>query len=502
MEQVIGYTIGEANVLYAHALVSKARMGTYVILSYDEGEVLGLITSVVRGSRLIGDDFSDLETLGKIREFDNAKTTYMKANIRLIMDLSKGTTPDTPPPPGTPVKLAGDDVLRNLLQDSNDATITIGNLIGNEDVPVNINIRYLASRHLAILAATGSGKSNTVAVLSSGIAEIGGCIVIYDYHGEYINSDIREKHVIQPFINPLYLTSSEIAELMNIRENATNQQRVLRKAIKSLRGNIEKGVDSNSEFTQLLSDAIEAKGERSEKGYGEDKKAITDLLNKIEDFEDRYAYILRWDAPPVTSNLMLGRVNIVNLEGLDDNVIDAVISHYLKNILEARKAYKHGRQGLPFPVINVIEEAHIFLSNTDNTLTKYWASRIAKEGRKFGTSLIIVSQRPKGLDPGILSQMTNKIVMKIVEPEDQKYIMSSSDNLSEDLINQLPALAVGQAIIVGMIVRIPVLAKIRKFEGVLGGADPDVMAEWSKAKEKAEENERIGREISNMGEQL
>ncbi|TRM86120.1 hypothetical protein DJ521_06255, partial [Sulfolobus sp. E3] len=140
--------------------------------------------------------------------------------------------------------------------------------------------------------------------------------------------------------------------------------------------------------------------------------------------------------------------------------------------------------------ISVIEEAHVFLSKNENTLTKYWASRIAREGRKFGVGLVIVSQRPKGLDDNILSQMTNKIILKIVEPNDKKYILESSDNLSEDLVEQLSSLDVGEAIIIGKIVKLPAIVKIDKFEGKLLGADPDMLKEWKNAEE--EENSISG----------
>ncbi len=99
--------------------------------------------------------------------------------------------------------------------------------------------------------------------------------------------------------------------------------------------------------------------------------------------------------------------------------MDALAAHYLRKILDSRKAVKRGGSGIPFPVIAVIEEAHIFLSKDNDTLTKGWASKIAREGRKFGVSLFIVSQRPKGLDDTILSQMTNKIILRIVEPNDK-----------------------------------------------------------------------------------
>ncbi|MEM0374336.1 MAG: ATP-binding protein, partial [Sulfolobales archaeon] len=209
-----------------------------------------------------------------------------------------------------------------------------------------------------------------------------------------------------------------------------------------------------------------------------------------------YGYVIDILAPDIIHNIKLGMVNVVNISQLDEEAMDAVISHYLRRILDARKENKWRGGGLRYPVLVVIEEAHVFLSRDRNTLTKYWASRISREGRKFGVGLIIVSQRPKGLDENILSQMTNKIILKIIEPSDKKYILEASDNLSEDLVEQLSSLDIGEAIVIGKIVNIPAIVKIDKFEGKLSGSDPDLMKEWREAKEQKE----IADLIAEMGE--
>ncbi|HIC98806.1 MAG TPA: ATP-binding protein [Pyrodictiaceae archaeon] len=74
--------------------------------------------------------------------------------------------------------------------------------------------------------------------------------------------------------------------------------------------------------------------------------------------------------------------------------------------------------------------------------------------------------------------MNNKIILKIVEPSDQRYIREASETLSEDLAEQLASLNVGEAILIGPFVRVPALVKIDKFQGRLGGADPDIVSEW------------------------
>jgi len=167
---IIGYVIGEASPQEALMLAeSPVRVGRYVILEYDGAKVLGLITQVTRGSPFLDLSTNDVKIVQRLRDFETAIPQFVKAVIKLLYDMNSGSQPDLPPSPGTPVRFANDDELREIFSGGD---IVIGHVIGMT-IPVTIKVNSL-SRHLAILAATGSGKSNTVAVLSQSIAEIGG----------------------------------------------------------------------------------------------------------------------------------------------------------------------------------------------------------------------------------------------------------------------------------------------------------------------------------------
>ncbi|BBD72317.1 hypothetical protein HS1genome_0706 [Sulfodiicoccus acidiphilus] len=377
------------------------------------------------------------------------------------------------------------------------------------ETEVKIRLRYL-TRHLAILAATGSGKSNTVAVLAQRIASLGGAVVIFDYHGEYSASTIDKLNPIQPKLNPLKLSTREFATLINIRDNAFVQYRILRTIWKTFKESLEKGREEGQislpstaqEFVERLKGMLGANESELQGKGGKDTTA--EVLNKLEDFAETYASIIDFTAKDVVDQLKLGHVNVVDLINLDEEAMDAVVSHYLRRLLEtgksSRSARSRGGNTKFFPVVTVLEEAHVFLPKGSPTLAKFWAAKIAREGRKFGVSLVIVSQRPKGLDENILSQMTNKIVLRIVEPSDKRYILESSDNLSEDLVEQLSSLNTGQAIVVGKIVSIPAILQVDKFEGTLGGSDPDIIGEWTRAKEEMENSISLARKVAQMGD--
>ncbi|BCU69228.1 DNA double-strand break repair helicase HerA [Stygiolobus caldivivus] len=480
----IGYIVGSATTEQATALLEKKiRNGYYVVVEYDDEKVLGLVTQTFTGSPLLDNNLSDIEFIQKIKKFNNSIPYFIKARIKLLCKLNNSLSrPDIPPVAGSPIRLATDEELRSVFSNGE---IKVGKVIGT-DVEVKIRLNSLA-RHLAILAATGSGKSNTVAVLSSRIAENGGSVLIFDYHGEYFDSEIPRLNQIEPKINPLKLTVGEFATLLELRENANIQYRILRRAFKQFVEEVNKGiaentisfVELNNNFVQLLSDKVEQVSKDEKR-----KESRDEVLNKIEDFADRYAELIDFTFGDVIDRLKVRSVNVVNLSSLDEDGIDAVVAHYLRRILNARKENKLKKNGgLKFPILSVIEEAHVLLSKEENTLTKHWAGRIAREGRKFGVGLVIVSQRPKGLDENILSQMTNKIILKMVEPTDKKYVLETSDNLSEDLVDELSSLDTGEAIMVGNIVRLPTLVKIDKFEGKLAGSDPDLLKEWKEIEE-------------------
>ena len=468
---IIGYVVGRTNMEEATILLEQeTRVGEYVLFEYGKERVLGVITSIIADSPIFDDDLNNIEIAKKVKRMDKA-TIFLKAKAKLICRIDDFRQPSLPPFPGTEVKLANEEELSKIFSFGN---IKIGTLVGkNIDVGINVNA---LTRHLAILAATGSGKSNTVAVLSTRIAEKGGTVLIFDYHGEYYNSDVNPLNQIELKINPLHLSATEFINLLGIREYASNQQRILRKAFKSFiedaNKKLNQGALTYEELNKYFLDMFAKKIMEASKG-----DPVGDAVyNKVDDFLDRYEDIVDFSVPRITHRIKRGYVNVIDLSSFGEEIIDLIMANYLRSILFERKINKkRGSGGLEFPIINVIEEAHVFLSKEENTETKYWAKRIAREGRKFGVGLVIVSQRPKGIDENILSQMTNKIILKITEPSDKKYVLEASDNLSQDLVNSLSSLNTGEAIMIGNIVKIPAIVKIDKFNGKLGGDEPPML---------------------------
>ncbi len=474
----IGVCVGELSSNYVTFISTKMpKIGEYVILEYENQKVLGIIENLIRFNPFINEDLLNEEAIEKIIEL--GEETYIRGKIKILGNVENLEIPKIPPPPGTKVKIANKEILDKIFGKS-EKSIKIGKLLTNENVEVYLDVNKLVSRHLAILSITGAGKSNTVAILSSRINELGGTILIFDMHSEYVKSDLPNKNIIPTKLNPLYLDALEVAKLIKVSEEAYVQERYLRRAwnkaikeIKELKIKVE-----IEEFFDRVIEILE-KEARSKEIDSSTRNSIYKVIAKLEDFLARYKEILDFEISKITERIKEKRINIIDLGDLDEDFADIIVSHTLRNILYEWKSMKIKEKTLK-PIFIVLEEAHILVPKERETLSCYYVSRIAREGRKFGIGLCLVSQRPKALNSDALSQCNNMIILKIVEPNDQKYIQACSELLTDDLIRHLPSLNVGEAIIIGPAIRLPALVKIDKFEGNLGGADIDIVSEWKK----------------------
>jgi hypothetical protein len=491
---VIGMCIGESSPTEV-AFISKTmpRSGEYVVLKYDDMEVLGMVEALLRGSPSISGDILDPEVVERILGFEGENGQYVRGKVRLLGDVNTLEIPRVPPPPGTRIKRASSATLAKIF---GGGTIKIGRLLSHPDVDVLIDGNSMITRHLAILAITGGGKSNTVSVIVDGILDLKGMPVIFDMHSEYTNAEFSsggEVNHIVPKLNPVYLSSNEFKILVDVGKDAYVQERYLRRAYKDARTDAGegRGRDFVKNVVSVLEDIREK--EMEEGATSSEKNAIIGVINKVEDFESKYEGLIDAHAPDILDQFVQGKANVVDLGQVDEDYADVIVSHVLRKILYNRK------NGTMPPAFCILEEAHILAPVYRPTLSKYWIDRIAREGRKFGVGLCLVSQRPKSLDTNSLSQANNTVIMKLVEPSDQRHVQQASERLSDDLLSQLTSLNIGEAVVLGPMTKIPALVKIDKFEGKLSGGDPDIIEEWKKsAKEKDRRIKKEKKEIEDL----
>jgi uncharacterized protein len=460
-------------------------IGEYVILNYGKGRVIGLIERSIIGSDALGDGIRNYEEAYESMQvaLENKRDKSYKGVIRILGysdDLRKCKTviPELPPEPGTQVYQASSEDLRPIFSPAGSEWIRVGTLLRNAEVDARINVNKIVSRHLGVLAMTGMGKSNLVSLLAKEVAKISGTMVIFDYHNDYSTLDIGNSNLMDARINPRLLGVDKLAEVIEIQQNASNQLHVLREAFTE-QVKQRKGDDF---WDALMSGAAAAGGD---KAY---REAADKVVDKIDDARRRFHNILDAGMADPLALIKNGKVNIINLIELTERQANIAVSFYLEELLDDRKRATRQKVGKDqkkseprflAPVLVVIEEAHAFIPKDEDTETKYFASKVAREGRKFGLGLVIVSQRPRAIDPNILSQMGSLAVMRMIQQDDQMHVSAASESLSRDLIDQLTSLNPGEAIFAGQWVNLPTFVKVDEVKERKIGGDQHAVEEWT-----------------------
>lgn len=154
-----------------------------------------------------------------------------------------------------------------------------------------------------------------------------------------------------------------------------------------------------------------------------------------------------------------GKIAVVSLEGFSKHAV-AVVANLMRQFLELRLQGKIPR------FLTVVEEAHNFvpsaLEKEESVPSLEIFRQIATEGRKYGMGLVLISQRPSRVNPTVLAQCNSFIVLRIVNPADQKFVRETVESLGAEDAKLLPDLATGEALITGECVRFPVLVQVEK----------------------------------------
>ena len=480
---VVGICVGETSLTEVTFISDKMpKVGEYVTIEYDGKLVLGMIENLIRGNDALNVDINDFKAIQKISRI-GAEDNYIRGKVKILGDVNDNLRlPRTPVLPGTEIKLADKDILKEIFEVDN--PLKLGCLVNQGDVEVNVDANPILSRHLAILAMTGAGKSNTVSVLIDQLLGYSVPVFVFDMHGEYKDASFPNGsvNVISPKINPNYMAFHEIRRLVNIPTNGYIQERHFRKAFREAKQMLKDGRANSNNFLQIMYDILYEKSLEE----GSDRQII-DVMNKIDDSMDKYSNLFNKNAANILSNIKAGYVNVLDLSQVDEFVASVLVSHILRNSLQRSKDAAHSDNKdelLNNSVFFILEEAHILAPNKRDSDSKKWIQRVAREGRKFGLGLCLVSQSPKTVDHDALSQMNNMIILRLVEPEDQRHVQSASESLSQDLVNQLPSLNVGEAIVLGLMSKVPTLVKIDEFRGRRHGDDMDIVSHFKDIKER------------------
>jgi len=530
----IGYVVGESEptrfvfaVLPDNVPPVLEYVCVYVAESIDgrriEVPVLAQIQKITQRNPLLN-EYTSSSAVSRL-SLNNIGINQILAEARVLGYSYKGKVryPRYAPLPGSPVYRAPDDLLRTLYQVDDDSAIHIGHLINRPDVDVYLDVKGF-SRHIAILAATGAGKSHTAGVIIEGLLKKGATIVAIDPHGDYSRmheaADGRAFHElsdritifsvgpysigrIRYYIKVSDLSEDELAYMAKIPSSAVNIRFILSLALKRLH---EKHVDDKSfdldEVISLLSEwgrgNVEEPYKSRLKGIKDWSKAIFNTIKYLEQLKK--LRVFSRSSIPLNYLLKPMHLSVINLTGVPFEAQDIVVYDVLRRVFLARVNAVTGASGekFPYPVFIVLEEAHRFVppKRDSSTYSSSIIRTIASEGRKFGVYLIVISQRPSKVDSDVLSQCQSQIVLRIVNPIDQRTISESSEAFSEPLLENLPGLNIGEAIIVGPIIRTPVMVKVKEKRITRhGGMDLPIVELLRKAREEAYTEEESITEI-------
>jgi uncharacterized protein len=236
------------------------------------------------------------------------------------------------------------------------------------------------------------------------------------------------------------------------------------------------------------------------------------FLFRVQPFSNALASFLRLlfglepdrhfaDAPPpwrdtyraqYSDHIATHQITILDLSQLASEVIENVTALIGRLVLEfMQRIPARGK----FPVVLVLEEAHHYIPANARLERQQRArevfEKIAKEGRKFGLSLLVASQRPSELSRTVLAQCNSFIVHRIQNPDDQEYFKSVISGINRELLDQLPALAQQQAIILGDCVTLPLQVRINSVDPRPRSDDPPFTREWSSSSPTIPDVEQI-----------
>lgn len=177
-------------------------------------------------------------------------------------------------------------------------------------------------------------------------------------------------------------------------------------------------------------------------------------------------------------------ITILNLSGMPSTRLDLLLGSVLDIIFESALWGRNYKEGMKHrPVLLVLEEAHRYLSASTVGLAKGMVQKIAKEGRKFGVGAMLVSQRPSEIDETILSQCGTLFALRINNATDRSRVKSAMSEGISGIVDSLPVLRTGEAVIAGEAARLPMRCRFKlPREGHFPDSkDPVVAASWSRA---------------------
>jgi hypothetical protein len=424
------------------------------------------------------------------------------------------------PIPGAEVSAVSTDDMRAIFAASDEPHIEIGTVYPTDDIRGALYVDPMLGKHFAVLGSTGTGKSTSVSLILHRISQLSpeGHIVMIDPHGEYSAAfkGCGELFNVDNLQLPYWLMNFEEHCEVLLTTHGAERQRDADILAKILLAARTKGKDMSqygkvtvdSPIPYLLTDLhgilVNEMGKLDRAG---DTLPFQRLKTKLEELraDPRYTFMF---SGMLVSDSMAGFVarlfrlpsqgrpiSIVDVSGVPSEITSVVVS------VLARMVFDYAiwsRTEAQRPLLLVCEEAHRYVPKDETAengqAVRRILERIAKEGRKYGVSLGLITQRPSDLAEGVLSQCGTIISMRLNNDRDQACVRAAMPEGARGFLDAIPALRNRECIVCGEGVAIPIRVRFDDLEPEKrpASSDPSFAQLW---RETGDEEGIINRTI-------
>ncbi len=452
----------------------KVSKSQFVIAKSLGSNIVAFVSEIVRANRYFerAESVSEYEKQAKknpggqntfLSEFPVKDWEYVIAvcNVMGVLTDSNLSRANIPASPGDLVVTVPDEDLSRFSGFVENG-LNVGKLLMH-DVDAKLDLDRFLQKHLAVLGISGSGKSYSISVLLEELinrqASQGRvAVVVFDVHGEYLNFADQLK-------NPEFAKKTTVIDCSKVKIASSKlKSRFAKELIPDL------SLVAARELDRLIHK------KKKEMKAGAAAFNLLDLIKEIDESniktnvkEPLISAILslrglrlfdRVDNPSIKQVVKSGHLTIFDLSKLNNQVKKQAILYYFANkMFEARQKEK-----IP-PFVLLVEEAHNFAKEKiakGGAISKSIIETIAREGRKFGASLVLVSQRPVQLSTTALSQCNTFMIFRITNPFDLKHIAESCEAIDSDFQDSITSLKVGECVLLGEAVNQPIFVKVRQ----------------------------------------
>ena len=409
------------------------------------------------------------------------------------------------PIPGSAIYPVSTEDMRAIFAADDSPHIEIGTVYPTDDIRGALYVDPMLGKHFAVLGSTGTGKSTSVSLILHRISELSpeGHIVMIDPHGEYSAAfkDCGELFNVDNLQLPYWLMNfEEHCEVFLTTDGAERQRDadILGKCILAARTkgkNLEQygKVTVDSPIPYLLTDLSGViTAEMGKLDRAGDTTPYQRLKNKLDELRADPRYTFMFSGMLVSDSMgpfiaklfrlpAQGKpISIVDVSGVPSEVTSVVVS------VLARMVFDYAiwsRTEAQRPLLLVCEEAHRYVpkdeSSTGQAVHKI-LERIAKEGRKYGVSLGLITQRPSDLAEGVLSQCGTIVSMRLNNDRDQACVRAAMPEGARGFLDAIPALRNRECIVCGEGVAIPIRVRFDDLEPEKrpASSDPSFAALW------------------------